>query len=296
MATVVFADLVGSTGIFEQLGDETAGRFVTQLTTAMAKTFEQHRGRVVKLLGDGLFVVFPAESDALAACMAIQVRLQDKPVYPGGVGDPVQMQMGVESGEVVEIDGDCYGDAVNSAARLADLAGPAQILTTQRVHDALAPPQQEQLRGLGPMYLRGRSEVTNIYRVDWNVDRDSDATVMGVLGFKPPHESHLEVTALGQTLRVEPRGERLTLGRATTASLSVNDSRVSRVHATIEWRGGQFVLGDLSSFGTWVYVGNQTEPVVLRRTECYLVGQGQIVLGCDRNSDSAPVVQFRVKT
>ncbi|HEY8359888.1 MAG TPA: adenylate/guanylate cyclase domain-containing protein, partial [Ramlibacter sp.] len=62
MPSVVFADLVGSTGIFERLGDETAGRFVTQLTTALAKIFEQHNGRVVKLLGDGLFVVFPQES------------------------------------------------------------------------------------------------------------------------------------------------------------------------------------------------------------------------------------------
>jgi class 3 adenylate cyclase len=61
MASVVFADLVGSTGIFERLGDETAGRFVTQLTGALAKIFEQHNGRVVKMLGDGLFVVFPED-------------------------------------------------------------------------------------------------------------------------------------------------------------------------------------------------------------------------------------------
>lgn len=166
MATVVFADLVGSTGIFERLGDETAGRFVTQLTSALSRTFEQHSGRVVKLLGDGLFVVFPAERDALAACIAIQNRLQDKPVYPGGSTPAVQMQM---------------------------------------------------------------------------------------------------------------------------------DSRVSRVHATVEWRAGHFILGDASSFGTWVYVGNQSEPVVLRRTECHLVGQGQISLGCERDAKSAPVVLFSVK-
>ena len=145
MATVVFADLVGSTGIFERLGDETAGRFVTQLTGALSRTFEQHNGRVVKLLGDGLFVVFPDEGDALDACIAIQKRLQEKPVHAGGHGKPIQMQMGVEAGEVVEIDGDCYGDAVNSAARLADLAGAEQILTTQRVRDALPPPQQAPL-------------------------------------------------------------------------------------------------------------------------------------------------------
>lgn len=294
MATVVFADLVGSTGIFERLGDETAGHFVTQLTTALSKTFEQHQGRVVKLLGDGLFVVFPVEADAIAACLAIQKRLQEKPVHPGGLMNPVQMQMGVETGEVVEIAGDCYGDAVNSAARLADLAGAAQILTTQRVADSLSPDQREQLRSLGPMYLRGKSDVTEVYRVDWQVDRDNDATVMGVSMLNEPGKRLLELAAAGQTLRLEPRGEKLTLGRAVTASLSINDARVSRLHATIEWRGGQFVLSDASSFGTWVYMGNQTEPVVLRRTECYLVGHGQITLGCDRHAENAPLVLFSV--
>jgi class 3 adenylate cyclase len=295
VTTVVFADRVGSTGIFERLGDETAGRFVTQLTGALAKTFEEHRGRVVKLLGDGIFVVFASEGDAIESCVAIQRRLQEKPIHPGGVGHAVQMQMGVETGEVVEIDGDCYGDAVNSAARLADLAGAEQILTTQRVRTQLPPLQQAQLRSLGPMYLRGKQEATEVYRVEWNAEnRDADATVMGVSMFKAQKDGSIELSALGRTLQLGPSGEKLTLGRATTASLSMNDSRVSRVHATLEWRGGHFVLTDASSFGTWVYFGNQPEPVILRRTECYLVGQGQIALGCDRGAEAAPIASFAV--
>ena len=74
----------------------------------------------------------------------------------------------------------------------------------------------------------------------------------------------------------------------------MNDSRVSRLHATIEWRGSHFVLSDASSFGTWVYFGDQSEPVVLRRTDCYLVGHGQIALGCDRNAAAAPIASFAV--
>ena len=295
MASVVFADLVGSTGIFERLGDETAGRFVTQLTSALAKIFEQHNGRVVKLLGDGLFVVFPEEGQALTACIAIQERLQQKPVRPGGTGRPVQMQMGIESGEVVEIEGDCYGDAVNSAARLADLAGAQQILTTQRVCDALPPALQAKLRSLGPMYLRGKSDATDVFRVEWQPQHEADATVMGVsLASPSAGEAHLEITIAGQRLQLQPRGEPITLGRSMTADLPVNDSRVSRLHATLEWRGGHFVLTDASSFGTWVYFGNQPEPVVLRRTECYLVGNGQIALGCDRSAETAPLASFAV--
>ena len=295
MATVVFADLVGSTGIFERLGDETAGRFVTQLTTALSKTFEQHNGRIVKLLGDGIFTVFETEADAIASCIEIQTRLKEKPVYPGGNGNAVQMQMGVESGEVVQIEGDCYGDAVNCAARLADLAGADQILTTVRVRDALPAAPKSQLRSLGPMYLRGKQEVTEVFRVEWNEERDTEATVMGVSLFKPGMESVLEISALGQTHRVEPRGEKLAIGRSITAALTINDGRVSRVHCTVGWRGGHFVLEDASSFGTWVYFGNQVEPVVLRRTECYVVGQGQISLGCEREAEAAPIVLFNVR-
>lgn len=295
MPSVVFADLVGSTGIFERLGDETAGRFVTQLTTALAKIFEQHNGRVVKLLGDGLFVVFPLESQALTACIAIQERLLNKPVHPGGTGHPVQMQMGIESGEVVEIEGDCYGDAVNSAARLADLAGADQILTTQRVRAALPREQQAKLRSLGPMYLRGKAEATEVYRVEWQPERDAEATVMGVsmFGGAMP-QGQLQVTLAGETMRLQMPGDRIGLGRSRTADLAINDARVSRIHATIEWRGGHFVLSDVSSFGTWVYMGDQTAPVVLRRTECYLVGKGQIALGCDREAEDAPVASFVV--
>ena len=295
MATVVFADLVGSTGIFERLGDETAGRFVTQLTGALSKTFEQHKGRIVKLLGDGIFTVFQAESDAIAACIAIQSRLKESPVHPGGSGGPVQMQMGVESGEVVEIEGDCYGDAVNSAARLADLAGAEQILTTARVREALPPAQQAQLRSLGPMYLRGKQDVTEVFRVEWNEERDAEATVMGASMIMPARESRLELVAGGKVIGVPASGEKVTIGRAPTASLSLNDGRVSRVHATAQWRGGHFVLEDASSFGTWVYFGGQGEPVVLRRTECYLVGQGQITLGCEREAKDAPVIHFNVR-
>jgi adenylate cyclase len=259
-----------------------------------SKMVEKQHGRVVKLLGDGLFVIFQSESDAVMACVSIQARLQEKPVYPGGSGHAVQIQMGIESGEVVEIEGDCFGDAVNSAARLADLAGADQILTSQRVRDALLPAERIALRSIGPMYLRGKSDATEIFRVEWKSDQDAEATVMGASMSKKPKIQGLALSYGGHVLRLSVGGDKLSLGRSATASLAINDARVSRVHATVQWQGDQFVLGDVSSFGTWVYMGNQTEPVVLRRADCYLVGQGQIALGCERHVDNAPLVEFSV--
>ena len=295
MTTVVFADLVGSTSMFERLGDETASRFVTQLISVLSQTFEQHHGRVVKLLGDGLFVVFPNEGDALAACVSIQKRLQENPVRPGGSGAPVQFQMGIESGEVVEIDGDCFGDTVNSAARLADLAGAAQILTTENVWSTLLTVQKALLRSMGPMYLRGRAEASHVYRVEWQVGRDEDATTAGRSMYAQQREAFLDLAFGEKTVRLDSKGSKIFIGRASDAALTLNDPRVSRMHATLEWRGGHFILADASSFGTWVYVGNQSEAVVLRRTECFLVGSGLIVPGCERGDDKAPLIAYSIK-
>ncbi len=294
MTTVVFADLVGSTSMFERLGDEKASRFVTQLTGMLGQIFEQHQGRVVKLLGDGLFVVFHHEGDALAACISIQKRLQDNPIYPGDSGAPVQMQIGIESGEVVEIDGDCFGDTVNSAARLADLAGAAQILTTENVWSALLPAQKASLRSMGPMYLRGRAGASHVYRVEWQAGRDEDATMAGRSMFSTPSKVFLELSFGDQKVRLDAKSGKLSLGRSADAALVLNDPRVSRMHATLEWRGGHFVLSDASSYGTWVYLGNQSEAVALRRTECYLVGSGHIVPGCERGDENAPLIAFAI--
>ncbi len=294
MPTVVFADVVGSTGLFEQLGDANASLLMNRLTNLLGKVFEQHQGRVVKLLGDGVFAVFPDAGSAISACVTLQTRFKTDPVIPGPGTSAIQMQMGVESGELVEIDGDCFGDAVNSASRLADLAGADQILTTQHVWDELVAAHRALLRSLGPMHLRGKTQTSHIYRVEWQTDRDLDATAMGMSMYTPNQHQTLALTLQGRTQIFPLTGAGITIGRSTEASLPVLDPRVSRVHATIRSRGGQIVLADASSFGTWVYFGNQAEAVALRRTECFLVGFGQLSLGCQIDADKAPLVGFEV--
>jgi len=294
MTTVVFADLVGSTELFQRLGDETASVFVSGLVGSLSQVFQRHHGHVVKLLGDGLFVVFPQEVDALAACVAVQNGLLERPVRVGDDGAPVQLRIGMESGEVVEIAGDVFGDTVNSAARLADLAGAAQILTTHKVRSALPPVLRDGLRSLGALHLRGREEAVQVYRVDWQHDTDEDATAMG----RSSHAHNvlhqvLTLMAGTQVRQVHAGNPVLRIGRGADADLVLNDPRVSRAHASVEFRGGQFVLLDTSTYGTWVYLGNQQDAVVLRRTECFLVGSGQVSAGGERKPGS-PLVEFTV--
>jgi adenylate cyclase len=312
VTTVVFADLVDSTGLYESLGDAAASHFVSQLIASLSKTFESHGGRVVKLLGDGLFVLFPSEAGALAACVAVQQSLQEHPVYPGGQANTaqaaVQMQLGMESGEVVEIDGDCFGDAVNSAARLADLAGGGQILATGLVRHALPGALKNLLHSLGPFFLRGKTDATQVFRVQWRDEAEHEVTVMGGAIAAPVRSGRLSLRLhsvhgkpQGQAFILESPHGRANIGRAMHATegldaaqtIVVSDARVSRLHCNVAWHGTHWVLADVSSFGTWVYVGEQIRGVALRRSECQLVGSGYISLGCERTTDTAPMVRYQ---
>jgi class 3 adenylate cyclase len=312
MPTVVFCDLVGSTGLFEKLGDAAASSLVAQLNGALGRAITQFEGRVVKTLGDGVFAVFPKEEQAVNACCDIQRELTERPlmlfadekmaVSSGTFRSlRIELQIGMESGEVVEINGDCYGYAVNSAARLADLAGAKQILTSQRVFDALPEHRRTELNSLGPMFLRGKGETTTVYRIHWQKksEIDPDATMLGASFKEALRTQGLLLSFGGKTARLQQSGsaiKALQLGRATTCDLEVSDPRVSRSHASVQVRGNQFVLTDASSYGTWVYVGGQSEPLVLRRTDCVLVGEGEISLGCERTAENAALVRFSVRT
>ena len=108
--------------------------------------------------------------------------------------------------------------------------------------------------------------------------------------------SSLELGHGGKTVVCHIQSGQLTIGRATDAGLSLNDPRVSRLHATLAWRGGNFVLTDASSYGTWVYLGLPSDGVLLRRTECYLSGSGTIVPGCERGDEDAPLITFLLKS
>jgi len=84
------------------------------------------------------------------------------------------------------------------------------------------------------------------------------------------------------------------LGRSHEATYCLDDNRVSRLHARIEWHGGTFQLTDMSANGTYVRFGRQSEVITLRRGSCTLHGRGVICLGVNPGVLNAPAVAFEV--
>lgn len=296
-STVVFADLTGSTRVFEAMGNARATDTVTRLTQWIAGVCEAHGGRVVKMLGDGVLAIFAGGHQATQAVLELQRNHQKRlQAWPAPLR--MDLQIGVASGDVLEVDGDCYGDAVNLASRLSDLAGPGQIWATESVVSQLKEGEVRH-RSLGPINIRGKNELPVVHRIDWQEELTDFMTMPAALAHsqRSPDSSFGQIELKWLDVRTLFSAAELPihLGRVDDAQFVVNDPRVSRLHARIEARQGSCVLVDVSTYGTWVRFHGSAGPsseIALRRDECVLHGSGEIGLGAPLNDFSAPTISF----
>lgn len=297
--TVVFTDLHGSTAVFEALGNALATETVTEITTWVTQQCVQSGGKVVKTLGDGVLAMFPDGQSAVNAVIGIQ-RTHSKRLLRSPVELRMPMRIGVASGEVEIVAGDCYGDAVNVASRLCDLCGPYQIWANAASLTSATETQGSSFRVLGPINIRGRAEPCVVYQIEWHEDMASDfLTMQGALdpaqmsGERDALGREIELTWSGTTQRFKSFELPVQLGRVRDADFVVNDPRVSRIHARLEWRNGSVVFVDASSYGSWVrFSGTKGSDVLLRRAECVLHGKGELALGASFSDGSVPTVKF----
>lgn len=299
-STVVFADLFGSTAVFESLGNAKATESVTNITAWVAEKFSSNGGRVVKFLGDGVLAVFPDERDAIIAVVEMQRTYQQK-LTELPLNAYMPLRIGVVRGDVEMVDDDCYGDAVNIAARLSELTGPHQIWVNDAAIENHPPMPGTRFRPLGPISIRGRAEPCIVFQVEWQedvnsdfftvpapVDSSFDANLSDALG------GQIELTWIDNCKTFNAFELPIHIGRIRQVEFAVNDPRVSRTHARIDWRNGSVVLVDVSSFGCWVRFSGGGSDLLLRREECVLHGRGEIALGTPFSDLSAPIVNFSV--
>lgn len=295
---ILFADLRGSTSLFETLGNARATALVTNSINTVASHVPACRGTLVKTLGDGLLATFDKPIDALECALRMQESLeateasQPHERFQHTMPRSVRLQVGLASGEIVELGGDCYGDAVNVAARLLDHAGDGELLISDRVFERLPGHQQTRFRHLDSIVLRGRAEPVTVHVLGRRRSADSGATAFSEAPL--PDEPDGVRLSWRQAERVFASTHMpVILGRSPQVGFCVDDSRVSRSHARIDWHGGSFQLSDLSFNGTYVRFADG-EIVSLRRGACTLHGHGRIGLGGSPLESTSAVVRFDV--
>jgi class 3 adenylate cyclase len=247
LLSTLFADVVGSTRLYERFGDAAAHGAIQACLDRLKRVTAEFDGRTIKTIGDELMAVFPDAERACQAATEMQWQVREMPPLED---HRLAMRIAFHHGAAVERDGDVFGDSVNVAARLVGLTKGGQIITSGQTLEAMGPQMAGGARHLWPVEVRGRSAPVDLYEILWDA-ADADVTVSARWPMiKAP--SRLRLLYRGEEVVVDRACPQVSLGRDAVNEVVVEASNASRVHARIEWRRDKFVLVDLSTNGTYV--------------------------------------------
>lgn len=168
IVTLLFTDLVGSTALLDELGDDEFDRLRRVHFKMLREQVTAAGGNEVKSLGDGLMVVVPGAVDAVRCAVEMQRAVAGAP------GAGVEVRVGLHVGDPIRDEDDYFGLPVVVARRLCDLAQGGQILASSLVRDLVGTRGGFEFRPLGEVELRGLSAPVAAFEVGW--DRAAAAT------------------------------------------------------------------------------------------------------------------------
>lgn len=290
-ATILFVDIVGSTGLYERLGNAAAKRLVTDCLNLLRQEIREHSGEVVQAIGDELMCRFPDAGLACEAAIAMQQAIA-RPVPDVPVA--VKVRIGLQHGEALREGNNLYGDAVNTAARLSHVAQGAQIMTSEEVIRQGGRIVEGRWRQIGELRLKGKESPMTVCEIIWEAPDLAglpDATRITRLPSNP-HPLYLAFGAL--EIRWGPDQGAISLGRDAGCDLVIPYPEASRHHATIEFRRDKHYLIDHSANGTTLLGADRT-PLVLHREEAPLTGSGEILCGFTQRTESNDPVRYSTR-
>lgn len=287
MQAVLFADVVGSTRLYEALGDAAAKKMIDECLLVMRDVIQRYAGRVVKTIGDEIMAVLPSADNACLASTDIHHKVMAMP--------PVShikrsVRIGFHYGAVIEENLDVFGDTVNVAARMAGLAKGMQIITTSATVAFMTPVLRLSTRPIAALSVKGKGEEVAVSEVIWQGGEELTMSTASISNVAASVTLELRHGAR----QWELDSDSLVLGRDAQCQVVIANRNASRLHARIERRRDKVFLIDQSTNGTYIAFAGESE-VLLRREEIMLRGQGHIGCGHSTLTPDAEVVHFRLR-
>jgi len=275
---ILFADVVGSTQLYEQLGDSQARDMVGRCVEIMRNATETNRGTVIKTIGDEVMATFAAADDAMSAAKAMQERITGADDLAHKHGH-VAIRVGCHFGNVVQEQRDIFGAAVHTANRMTSQAKAHQIITTLSTVEKLSPEWRATARQIDVATVRGKAEEVILFEIIWQPDEaTSMLPTVPWSHDKTRKRRRLSLRLQGKEVMVGEGRKSVTLGRSEDNDVVVKGNLISRVHARVESSRDKFTLIDQSTNGTFVQTSGGDE-IFVRRDSTVLTGEGVIGLG-----------------
>jgi adenylate cyclase len=285
-AAVLFADVSGSTKLYEVAGDAVAHAAIERCIKVMREKTVNAKGRVIKTIGDEIMAAFPTASAAADAAIEMQLGIT---AMPRVSNTQIGIRVGFNYGPIVEREGDVFGDAVNLASRLAGVATKGQIITARDTVMRLSPMLKGATRAITTIQVKGKAEEIQVYELIWQQSEDMTTMATSKAVFKS-RDAKLRLLVQGKEMMLSSERPAVALGRDQSADLVIAERMASRAHGKIERRLDKFVLTDHSANGTFVTIEGDKE-IVLRREEFTLRAHGWIAFGQSR-ATATDVVEF----
>jgi class 3 adenylate cyclase len=172
--SVLFADISGSSDIYEALGEEQASRSIAACIDFLNRLVESCQGTLVKVIGDEFMCTFPDAEQAFHAACAMQSAVEGYK-FPDEM--PVHIRIGFHFGEVSRESDDVFGDTVTIAAQVAAITRARQILVTHAVIESLPATLQANTRKLERVLPQTDEVALPVYLVSWCNDEEIDGRV-----------------------------------------------------------------------------------------------------------------------
>ena len=273
---ILFADVVGSTQIYDRFGDTRASETVARCLEVMKASTHQFNGNVIKTIGDEVMSTFPTVDEAMGAATQMQTHISSSEDEEDGIH--VSIRIGCHFGPVVQEQNDIFGAAVHTANRMTSQAKAKQIIISGTTVDKMGPEWRAQSRQIDVATVRGRLDEVALFELLWQPEEAT--SMLPTIDWESKSKGATKITISFRDSKVEVNDQKknINMGRADDNDLVVKGNLISRVHAKIEKRRGKFMLVDQSTNGTFLETVEGEETFV-RRDSTELTGEGIIGLG-----------------
>src|SRR5450432_3723940 len=287
---ILFADVVGSTKLYELLGDLRARDMVGICIDVMRAATDQNHGTVIKTMGDEVMSTFPTADDALNAAAQMQKQIVSHPQLKVDE-QTVAIRIGCNFGPVVLENRDVFGSTVHTANRMTSQAKAGQVITTIATVERLSPEWRASVRQIDVATLKGQGAEVALYEVLWQKEDVTSMVPEIALASRGDRIMRLRLRCQDREVVVDDERPNIAIGRAEDNDLVIKGSLISRLHARIEINRNKFVLIDQSTNGTFVQSSDGEESFV-RRDSLQIKGNGMIGLGRLPEQASPQTIRF----
>jgi class 3 adenylate cyclase len=287
---ILFADVVGSTQLYDKFGDTKASETVAVCLDVMKDATHQFNGTVIKTIGDEVMSTFASVDEAMGAAVMMQSRISAESRQDDRI--PVSIRVGCHFGPVVQEQNDIFGAAVHTANRMTSQAKARQIVISGETVEEMSAQLRDQTRQIDVATVRGKMDEVALYELLWNPEEATSMLPTIEWENRGRKVSKMLIVFRDQSVEVSDSRKSASIGRADDNDLVVKGNLISRIHAKVELRRGKFFLVDQSTNGTFL-LNLRGEEMFVRRDSTELHGEGTIGLGRAEQPGASLAIHFK---